>query len=149
MPAQSQQFEQYPVMQNIPQHHYQTHHGLPMQAEHPQHYHPQVQNQASMYHSHSMQTYNTNNNISQANQYPIVAQSSSSMANAHQPTPDPEQSKKRTGGGAAATQSNEKELRESLNSNIHRSLKDVAKEVIDSERTSRAEKTKQLFAMLW
>ena len=61
---------------------------------------------------------------------------------------DAEETKKR-GGGAAATQSNEKELREALDRNKHRTLKDVAKEVNDTERTSRAEKSKQLFAMIW
>lgn len=64
------------------------------------------------------------------------------------PRAGPSDEKKKS-GGAAATQSNERELREALDLNVHRSLKDIAKEVSDSERTSRAEKTKQLFAMVW
>ena len=99
-----------------------------------------------MYHSHSIQNYNAQQAVDQF----AMPSHNSGMANVHQPTPDVEDTKKRTSGGAAAaTQSNEKELRETLDRNISRSLKDVAKEVIDSERTSRAEKTKQLFAMLW
>ncbi|KAJ9661740.1 hypothetical protein H2201_006411 [Coniosporium apollinis] len=41
------------------------------------------------------------------------------------------------------------ELRELLTRNTGRSLRDVAAEVISAERTSRAEKAKQLFGMLW
>jgi len=51
--------------------------------------------------------------------------------------------------GSAASATNDKELRELLSHNEARNLKDVAAEVIATERTSRAEKTKQLFAMLW
>lgn len=50
---------------------------------------------------------------------------------------------------SAATATNDKELRELLNKNESRVLKDVAQEVIQKERTPQAEKTKQLFAMLW
>lgn len=51
--------------------------------------------------------------------------------------------------GSAATATNDKELRELLLRNEERGLKDVAQEVIQKERTPQAEKTKQLFAMLW
>ncbi|KAK4984327.1 hypothetical protein LTR50_006672 [Elasticomyces elasticus] len=51
--------------------------------------------------------------------------------------------------GSAASATNDKELRELLTKNDRRSLKDVAQEVIQKERTPQAEKTKQLFAMLW
>lgn len=51
--------------------------------------------------------------------------------------------------GSAATATNDKELRELLSRNEERGLKDVAQEVIQKERTPQAEKTKQLFAMLW
>ena len=51
--------------------------------------------------------------------------------------------------GSTATATNDKELRELLSRNEERALKDVAQEVIQKERTPQAEKTKQLFAMLW
>ncbi|KAK5115897.1 hypothetical protein LTR62_000353 [Meristemomyces frigidus] len=51
--------------------------------------------------------------------------------------------------GSAATATNDKELREMLSKNEGRPLRDVAQEVIQKERTPMAEKTKQLFAMLW
>ncbi len=50
---------------------------------------------------------------------------------------------------SAATATNDKELREMLQKNENRALRDVAQEVIQKERTPMAEKTKQLFAMLW
>lgn len=51
--------------------------------------------------------------------------------------------------GSAVTASNDRELREMLAKNEGRPLRDVAQEVIQKERTPMAEKTKQLFAMLW
>ena len=51
--------------------------------------------------------------------------------------------------GSSATATNDKELRELLARNDGRALPDVAQEVIAKERTPQAEKTKQLFAMLW
>lgn len=51
--------------------------------------------------------------------------------------------------GSAVTATNDKELREMLAKNEGRPLRDVAQEVIQKERTPLAEKTKQLFAMLW
>lgn len=51
--------------------------------------------------------------------------------------------------GSAVTATNDKELREMLAKNEGRQLRDVAQEVIQKERTPMAEKTKQLFAMLW
>lgn len=50
---------------------------------------------------------------------------------------------------SAVTATNDKELREMLSKNEGRPLRDVAQEVIQKERTPMAEKTKQLFAMLW
>lgn len=50
---------------------------------------------------------------------------------------------------SSATANNDKELRELLSHNEGRLLPDVAQEVIAKERTPQAEKTKQLFAMLW
>ena len=49
----------------------------------------------------------------------------------------------------SVTASNDRELREMLARNEGRPLHDVAAEVIAKERTTMAEKTKQLFAMLW
>ncbi|KAK3716806.1 hypothetical protein LTR37_006156 [Vermiconidia calcicola] len=51
--------------------------------------------------------------------------------------------------GSAVTATNDKELREMLAKNEGRPLREVAQEVIAKERTPMAEKTKQLFAMLW
>lgn len=59
---------------------------------------------------------------------------------------EPQAKDKKAGTASAA---NDRELRELLSKNTHRSLSDVATEVIATERTSRSEKTKQLFAMLW
>lgn len=51
--------------------------------------------------------------------------------------------------GAGATAANEKELRELIDSNGHRSLESIAKDVRSAERTQKAERAKQLFAMRW
>lgn len=51
--------------------------------------------------------------------------------------------------GSQSSQTNDKELRELRAANMHRTLSDVAVEVLSTERTPKAEKTKQLFAMLW
>lgn len=63
------------------------------------------------------------------------------------PTSDVHDDKRRKPSAVTAT--NDKELREMLSRNRGRPLKDVAQEVIQKERTPMAEKTKQLFAMLW
>jgi regulatory factor X len=60
-----------------------------------------------------------------------------------------ETEEKKKKGGAAGNLTNDKELRELLKRNDGRRLNDVAAEVIATDRTSRAEKSKQLFAMLW
>jgi regulatory factor X len=58
-----------------------------------------------------------------------------------------EEKKKKNSASGNAT--NDKELREMLAKNEGRRLQDVAQEVLATDRTSKAEKTKQLFAMLW
>jgi len=63
------------------------------------------------------------------------------------PLMDTEDKKKKNASSGAAT--NDKELRQLLNQNEGRNLKEVAAEVIQNDRTSKAEKSKQLFAMLW
>ena len=55
----------------------------------------------------------------------------------------------KAGKGGAASLANDRELRDILTKNQHRNLTDVAAEVIATERTSKSEKTKQLFAMIW
>jgi regulatory factor X len=60
---------------------------------------------------------------------------------------EPEEKRKKSSAAGNAT--NDKELREMLKRNDGRRLDDVAAEVIATDRTSRAEKSKQLFAMLW
>ena len=64
-----------------------------------------------------------------------------------QSAPDAPEDKRRKGSAVTAT--NDKELREMLSRNEGRPLPEVAQEVIQKERTPMAEKTKQLFAMLW
>ncbi|KAK1920387.1 hypothetical protein P3342_002683 [Pyrenophora teres f. teres] len=83
------------------------------------------------------------NSLSQHSQHSQSSQQHSFMA----PSLDPEEKKKRPSASGAAT--NDKELRQLLNQNENRDLKDVAAEVIQNDRTSKAEKSKQLFAMLW
>jgi regulatory factor X len=61
----------------------------------------------------------------------------------------PDLSDERRRKGSAVTATNDKELREMLSKNEGRPLREVAQEVIQKERTPMAEKTKQLFAMLW
>lgn len=56
---------------------------------------------------------------------------------------------KKKKGSASGSATNDKELREMLVRNEGRALQDVAAEVIATDRTSKAEKSKQLFAMLW
>jgi regulatory factor X len=56
---------------------------------------------------------------------------------------------KKKKGSASGSATNDKELRQLLAQNEGRHLKDVAAEVIQNDRTSKAEKSKQLFAMLW
>lgn len=63
------------------------------------------------------------------------------------PPMDSEDKKKKASASGSAT--NDKELRQLLAQNENRNLKDVAAEVIQNDRTSKAEKSKQLFAMLW
>lgn len=63
------------------------------------------------------------------------------------PLVDLEDKKKKASSSGSAT--NDKELRQMLQQNEGRKLKDVAAEVIQTDRTSKAEKSKQLFAMLW
>lgn len=62
-------------------------------------------------------------------------------------TPVEVEDKKKKAGGPTAQ--NDKELREMLRHNMGRKLKEVAAEVLATDRTSRSEKSKQLFAMLW
>jgi regulatory factor X len=137
--GQPQSFEQFTVMQHMPQQQFQSH-GLPIAAEQ-QYYNAQLQNQNTIqYHSHQVRQ-------ASVDAYATMGSQQMNPQHAQPAAAEEEETKKR--GGAAATQSNEKELRASLEQNLHRTLKDVAKEVLDSERTTRAEKTKQLFAMLW
>jgi regulatory factor X len=63
------------------------------------------------------------------------------------PVADADEKKKK--GSASGSATNDKELRQLLAQNEGRELKDVAAEVIQNDRTSKAEKSKQLFAMLW
>lgn len=79
-----------------------------------------------------------------------------------QPTRAPSRSLGSAGGPSAGTdgekkerkaqgnnQANEKELRELIEKNYHRSLESIARDVRNAERTQKSEKAKQLFAMRW
>lgn len=59
---------------------------------------------------------------------------------------DPEKRDRKSLNSAAA---NEKELRELIDSNVHRSLESIARDVRSAERTQKSEKAKQLFGMRW
>ena len=60
--------------------------------------------------------------------------------------PDPEKKEKKSTSSTAA---NEKELRELIDNNWHRSLESISKDVRGAEKTQKSEKAKQLFAMRW
>lgn len=114
-----------PVMPSYaPQPH---HHMMPQHTPDPQYHHPPP------------------------NAYMHLQQQADFVNNSHAPTAVASgaetDDKKKKGSTASAT--NDKELREMLSRADGRSLKDVADEVLRTERTSRAEKSKQLFAMLW
>lgn len=83
------------------------------------------------------------NPLPQQSQQSQQSQQHSFMA----PSVDHDDKKKRASTSGAAT--NDKELRQLLSQNEGRNLKDVAAEVIQNDRTSKSEKSKQLFAMLW
>lgn len=51
--------------------------------------------------------------------------------------------------GSSSSIANDIELRKLFRENQHRSLKDVAAQVLANERGPRSEKNKQIFAMLW
>lgn len=62
------------------------------------------------------------------------------------PAPDPDHKGKRPLSTAAT---NEKELKELIHLNGHRTLESIARDVRNAERTQKSEKAKQLFAMRW
>ena len=51
--------------------------------------------------------------------------------------------------GSSSSIANDIELRKLFNENSHRSLRDVADQVLLNERGPKSEKTKQIFAMIW
>jgi regulatory factor X len=57
--------------------------------------------------------------------------------------------KKAKKGGSAGGARDDKELRELISQNTHRGLAEVARDILVLDRSSKAEKMKQLFAMLW
>ena len=56
---------------------------------------------------------------------------------------------KKGGKNASTNAANEKELRELIDRNKHRSLDSIARDVRNAERTQKSERAKQLFAMRW
>jgi hypothetical protein len=78
--------------------------------------------------------------------FSLAGQSSHNMQyRGHQQLLEEDHRKPRSSTGAT----NDTELKEILRNNVGRSLDDVSREVVANERGSAAEKTKQLFAMLW
>ncbi|KAF2637782.1 hypothetical protein P280DRAFT_520911 [Massarina eburnea CBS 473.64] len=57
--------------------------------------------------------------------------------------------KKSRKGASAGGARDDRELRELINQNTHRGLTEVARDILVLDRSSKAEKMKQLFAMLW
>jgi regulatory factor X len=57
--------------------------------------------------------------------------------------------KKKGAAASAANEKHEQELKDLVEKNRGRTLGDVGAEVLRNERTSKCEKSKQLFAMLW
>ncbi|KAF1957578.1 hypothetical protein CC80DRAFT_515724 [Byssothecium circinans] len=57
--------------------------------------------------------------------------------------------KKTKKGGSAGGARDDRELRELINQNTNRGLAEVARDILVLDRSSKAEKMKQLFAMLW
>lgn len=51
--------------------------------------------------------------------------------------------------GSASSQANDVELRRLFRENKHKSLKDVATQVLKDEKGPKSEKTKQIFGMIW
>lgn len=80
----------------------------------------------------------------QSNQGPVMGQMQS-VYTEHIPVIPAETRRPRVSTG----QTNENELKDMLEKNTLRSLEEVAADVRATDRTSTAEKTKQLFAMIW
>jgi hypothetical protein len=119
--------------QSMPQQH---HHQMPPQMQHmgpqqlqPQQFYPPPQNFPAP----------------PGYDYPYVPQQQMQQMPPHIPVLEQDVRRPRVSTG----QTNERELKEMLDKNNHRSLEEVADEVIATERTSSSEKSKQLFAMLW
>jgi regulatory factor X len=55
----------------------------------------------------------------------------------------------KTKSGSRSSANNELEMRQLFNANKHRSLPDVARELMGNDRGPNSERTRQVFAMLW
>lgn len=98
--------------------------------------------QSAVYYSGSQMAYNPHTQgLTAYSESHLAPQTAPHLASAL------EEDRKRKAANANAA--NDRELREMLRINESRQLPDVAREVIANERTAKAEKTKQLFAMLW
>lgn len=86
---------------------------------------------------------------SHAYHHSLSQQSQQQQPQQHFMAPPMDADEKKKKGSASGAATNDKELRQLLNQNEGRNLKEVAAEVIQNDRTSKAEKSKQLFAMLW
>lgn len=81
--------------------------------------------------------------------HPSMAPQPQQQQQQHYMAPPVDSEDKKKKGSASGSATNDKELRQLLAQNEGRQLKDVAAEVIQNDRTSKSEKSKQLFAMLW
>lgn len=124
--------------------HYTQQNGVPMDPMMNQHLMQQQMQAANLeQYQRAFTPHEAQYMLQENNDYRIPMQFTASMS---VPPMEPEDRRRKN---SAATATNDKELRELLNKNENRRLKDVAQEVIRKERTPQAEKTKQLFAMLW
>ncbi|KAF2736923.1 hypothetical protein EJ04DRAFT_431931 [Polyplosphaeria fusca] len=118
-----------------------------------QHMAPEAVQQLMVYTADSVANLNVPNGIQQSQQFDSAAYNAHAFQGPtfqqqNPVTGDGEESKRKKASGAGSA-TNDKELREMLQQYGHRDLKDVAVEVIQSDRGSKAEKTKQLYAMIW
>lgn len=76
----------------------------------------------------------------------LVPSRKTASANGPSAATDGEKKERKAQGN---NQANEKELRELIEKNYHRTLESIARDVRNAERTQKSEKAKQLFAMRW
>jgi hypothetical protein len=136
---QNKQLHPHPQHQHQHQHQHQMH----IQQQ-PQHFMPQ-EAQAVYFNAPQQMQFSQQMDYTHAqNMQQSHHQQQHTMVMTSMPHMEPEARKPRQSAGP-----NENELKDMLHKNLERSLDELAAEVRANEKTSSAEKTKQLFAMLW